>query len=338
LAEQQGPVICGNLDCKVAIDGKCVEGLALDKCPHYGQPPEVPEDTAPSAETPRTVTGVPLPSGDMLADAGASAVRRAGDNRVIAVIGPKDSGKTTLIASVYELFQMGPVGQCRFAGCQTLYAFERACHHSRAVSLRQKPATERTLVKGVHFYHLGMRVDGADDVLDLVLADRAGEEYREATNDVTAAGRFPEIVRAHVVTMLVDGAGLLKLAVRAHLLSEIGLILQALVDGGSVEGRPKLAIVLTKNDEVIKSSDRQRAEQDFDGLVRRVGAQFGVKLGTIRAFKVAACPGDAQTPRGQGVSDLLDFWREPVARTVESVPPLAVAPSRFMSRMHGGAE
>ncbi|MGD9713671.1 MAG: hypothetical protein AB7V46_16650, partial [Thermomicrobiales bacterium] len=28
------PTGCSNEECKVAIDGKCVEGYALDECPH----------------------------------------------------------------------------------------------------------------------------------------------------------------------------------------------------------------------------------------------------------------------------------------------------------------
>lgn len=337
MTEQAIAVTCGNPDCKVWEDGKCVEGLALDKCPHYGQALEATE-SQPTEEAPKTVSGVTLSSGDMLTASGASAVLRTGDNRVVAMIGPKGAGKTTLIASVYELFQVGPVGKCRFTSCDTLYAFERACHHSRAVSLRQKPATERTLVKGVHFYHLGMRVGEAAPVLDLILADRAGEEYREATDDVAAAGRFPEIVRADVITMLVDGAGLLQLTTRHEVLSETVMIMQALLDGGSVVGRPKLAVVLTKNDEVIESQDRQRAEQDFDVLLSRIEARFADKLGTICGFKVAACPANDKTPRGDGVPLLLDFWREPVVRAAQVETPPTVVPSRFMSRIQGAIE
>jgi len=333
VADQSGtPVTCGNLDCKVAEDGKCVEGLPLERCPHYGRPPAADAPATTDEPESTVVSGVALPPGDLMNTADAASILRIGDTRVIAIIGPRGAGKTTLIASLYELFQLGPVGDSRFARSQTLYAFERACHHSRAVSLRGAPATERTIVKDVHFYHLGIRI-GSAPILDLLLADRAGEEYRDATDDVSISRGFVEIGRADVITLLVDGKRLLDLASRHAVQSEIIMILQALIDGDAIAGRPRVAIALTKTDEVGASADNERVERDFDALAARIQQLFSAKFGPMRSFRVAACPADDTVARGQGVEELLDFWNEPAtAPENQRLVPLAM-PARLMSRL-----
>ena len=326
---------CSNTDCKVANTGKCVEGLTLDRCPHYGRSPSQPE--TPSTDLkPSIPIGIGLPSGDLLKVSDASSVLRGGKSRVVAIIAPRGAGKTTLIASLYELFQRGPIGNSHFARSRTLYAFERACHHSRAVSLRRVPATERTLLVDVHFYHVGIRADDGE-VLDLLLADRAGEEYREATDDPVVARGFSEIRRADSITLLVDGHRLIDLVSRQAVQSEIVMIMQALIDNDAIVGHPQLALVLTKLDEVIASDFRDRVERDFAALSDRVTQLFGGNLEYVESFSIAACPSDDRMERGYGVPALLDFWKAPAAAT----PPVVQSPpgsSRFMGRLSAAAE
>lgn len=326
---------CANSDCKVAETGKCVEGLALDRCPHYGRPPSQPETPSTDAE-PAVPAGIGLPSGDLLKIPDAGAILRGGQSRVVAIIGPRGAGKTTLITSLFELLQHGPIGNCHFARSTTLYAFERACHHSRAVSLRITPATERTILADVHFYHLGIRIDGGP-ILDLLLADRAGEDYRDATDNPSAARGFAEIARADSINLLVDGRRLTDLVSRQAVQSEIVMIMQALIDGGAVVGRPRIALILTKIDEVIASGHRDRVEQDFAALLERITRLFGGNFDSVDSFKVAACPSDDSMKRGFGVPALLDFWNTPAA----SPAPVTQSPllsSRFMGRLSAAAE
>jgi hypothetical protein len=261
---------------------------------------------------------------------------RGGPARVLAIIGPRGAGKTTLIGSLFELFQQGPVGNCHFARSRTLYAFERACHHWRAASLRRTPATERTILVGVHFYHLGIRVN-AGPILDLLLADRAGEDYRGATDDPSSARGFAEITRADSITLLVDGHRLTDLVTRQAVQSEIVMIMQALIDSGAIAERPPVGLVLTKMDEVIASGQRDRVERDFTILSDRLGRLFRGNVGPIRAFMIAACPSDDRMERGFGVPALLEFWNAlpaAVALAAQS-PPNS---SRFMGRLLVAAE
>ncbi|WNG50499.1 hypothetical protein F0U60_44985 [Archangium minus] len=330
---------CVNPECRVAETGKCVEGYALNQCPHFGrvapESKEIRSDNNVSAaeSTEQVDQGITLPSGERLSTVEASSILRAGEARVIAIIGPTEAGKTTLIASIYDLFQNGPVDELHFARSRTLSAFEQACHHARAASMRTTPHTERTLLSaGIGFYHLGIQNRENSTSVDMLLADRAGEEYRSAADTPSAANEFVEIHRADTITTLVDGRRLLDTGERHNIRSEIELILQAFIDSSVVTPGQRVALVLTKLDEVKSSSAKERAERDFSTLVQSVRRLFGETFSEIEEFRVAASPVTDLLPRGYGIPALLRFW---IAATPFTAPaPLSIPRvGRAMSRL-----
>lgn len=325
---------CANPACKVRQDGKCVEGLEKDKCPHYGKPLPAP---ASSGADVADRHGIILPSGDLLDQEEASHVLRRGVSRVIAVVAPKDAGKTTLIASMFELFLRGPIGPFQFCGSRTMYAFERACHPSRGVSRNVRPKTERTLLTTVKFYHAALSRP-AGPVLDLVFADRNGEDYGTAADDASAVKEFVEIRRADTITFLIDGRQLANPVTRNTVGSEALAIVQALIDGGAIEGRPRVALVLTKLDDVERSSDGERAKRDFVKIGTKFREMHADAFGEIRSFEVAACPSDVSLPLGHGVADLLAYWEETAPHPVSQPAPHVSSPTRFMHRLQGTPE
>lgn len=327
-------VQCANPACKVKTDGRCVEGLETNVCPHYGKPLET---TATAGDAPPERHGVVLPTGDLLVPEEASQLLRRGDSRVVAVVAPKEAGKTTLIASVFELFLRGPIGPFEFAGSRTMYAFERASHPSRSVSRNARPETERTLLTTVKFYHAALcRPGGA--MLDLVVADRNGEDYGAAPDDTGVVREFIEIHRADTITFLVDGRQLVDPVTRNRVGTDMLAIVQALIDGGGIYGRPRVAIVLTKFDDVSRSADKGRAGRDFDKIVEKFRSLHAGVFGEIRSFEVAACPSDVSLPLGHGVADLLAYWEAPVAVTVPKAASHVSSSTRFMSRLQGTPE
>jgi hypothetical protein len=165
----------------------------------------------------------------------------------------------------------------------------------------------RTPRGDVRFYHLEIGGGAAGTRLALLLGDRAGEEYREAADDVTIVTRFGEIERADTVTVLVDGERLLG-GTRHNLRSDVIMMLQGLRDGGGLRPGVRLALVLTKLDAIRAAVEAERALRDFQILVSDVQRLFGNELGQIEAFKVAASPKTDALPRGTGVGGLLLFW------------------------------
>ena len=323
-------VVCANPDCRVAESGRCVEGFELVACPRYGRDADdegaagadEAVDTEGLAET--SVESIQLASANALTPSQASGLLRAEDARVIAILGPLKSGKTSLIASLYDLFQAGPVMEIEFSRSRTLHAFERACHDARSASRRYEPDMSRTSRGGVSFYHLEIGGGAAGDRLALIMGDRSGEEYREIADDASNASTFSEVVRADSITILVDGERLLEAGKRHNLRSEIILMLQALHDGDGLRVGSRLALVLTKLDAVQESAYTEQAVCFFTRLLDHLRGLFGEDLSSIEPFRIAASPKTDTLERGTGVPDLLLFWLEPGAKPA---PPVSQSPS-----------
>lgn len=90
------------------------------------------EESAAAVEPPEPT--IALASGEALARDNVSNLQRRNVSRSIGLIGPNDSGKTSLIAGVYDLLQDGPLSGAAFAGSSTLIGFERF-----AISLVRSP-------------------------------------------------------------------------------------------------------------------------------------------------------------------------------------------------------
>lgn len=324
-------VICANPDCRVKETGKCVEGFETSKCPHYGHAP-APVVTGLADES----SGVALPSGGTLNISDSSRILRAREARLIAVIGPSDAGKTSLIASLYDLFQNGPVDSFDFAGSQSLHEFEHVCHDARAASRRGTPHIARTPRGEVRFYHLEIADDRTSEVLALMLGDRAGEEYRSTIDDVSTVTELQEISRADILTVLVDGERILDLGSRHNLRSDTLMILQALVEGAKVLP-PRVAVVLTKLDLLQNSPQRTRAEADFQSLVSAIKELYSDPFSDVESFRIAASPKDDALRRGTGISELLAYWLSPLPPKPCTCPDTPVA-ERVFGRLPAASE
>lgn len=335
MAPESVEIQCSNSQCRVVETGKCVEGLALDKCPHIlkvavGSQTAAAGPGVGSADAPPDIA---LAKSERLTVEEATAVMRAAPAKVIGIVGPTSSGKTSLIASLCDLFQRGQIENLQFARSRTLFAFEQACHHSRATSRRNSPQTEHTsLASGLGFYHLGIRKDEASNMLQLLLADRSGEDYRSVADDPANASEFVELRRADVITALVNGELLLDLKARHNVRQGIVMILQGLLNGAILSAHQRLAVVLTKLDTIrgAPAMDRERAERDFAGLVKQIETIFGSGVRDIHSFSIAASPATTVLPHGFGVPKLLQFWSEAVPRPFPSL--IAPRSSRAMGR------
>jgi hypothetical protein len=325
------PVQCANPECRVGESGKCVEGLATSECSHFGKPRLI------AASAKNRIAGTPLPGADRLTQTQATKHMRAVDTKVVAIVAPTGSGKTSLIAAVYDLFQNGPAGTVSFARTSTFHAFEIACHDSRAASLRDEAEQQRTPRSGLAFYHLQLKLDGADRHLGLLLADRSGEDYRALADDPKLAADLVEVTRAEVLTLLVDGKRLLDNGERHNLRGELALIIKTLVDTSTVRHGQHLCVVLSKLDAVTRSEHRARAEGDFDRIVASLRTHHSDAFASITSFKVAASPKLTGVSRGEGVTELLRYWTscsiptEPAQRTQP-------APKRAFGRLTSGAK
>lgn len=324
-----GVIQCSNPDCKIAETGKCVEGHEVSACANYGKPLQIVEASADETLDAPDIDVIALPGADKLSIAATLHVLRRDCSRVIAIVGPHDAGKTSLIASLYDLFQAGPIKDAHFRGSQTLHAFEIACHDARAASERGTPHINRTPLGEVQFYHLALTRTASGEAISLVLADRAGEEYRGAADDVTLAADFVETQRADTIALLVDGARLANNLSRHNVRTEIILLIQALRDGAALTKTQRLSVVLTKLDEVNSSANKERVLRDLDAEVTRLRELFGEDFVAIESFRVAASPKSDAARRGTGVPELLEFWLLSGKQMAEPMSQLPMAARVF---------
>lgn len=331
LGRQKGS--CTNPDCLVSNTGQCFEGLDLLVCPHFGPPNELKKtEKQNNAISVVTKGAVRLPPGTVLSCDGASKVLlRSKEARVVAVIGPPASGKTSLIAGVYELFQRGVVGDIRFSRSETFYAFEQICHDARSMSRRNQPHAVRTSVGEVTFFHLEVACGDGDQPISVLLADRSGEDYRSATDDIVEVEGLVEIARADSISILVDGEKLLN-SERHNMISELKMLLQALKDGEGLINSLSLGIVLTKLDAVLSSDQCEDGMKVFQNMVKEIKRLFRDSFTTIEVFKVAASPKSLRAAIGEGLYDLLTFWMNN-RRTVRTDCGNSIVSSRAFGRL-----
>jgi hypothetical protein len=307
--------ICANRECRIAQGGKCIEGHDdLAGCPFYGREPEEIDDEKidNSQDAVEGFDGVHLPDSLPLDSGGADKVLTMLPSRMIGVIGVHDSGKTSLISGLFDLFQLGKVADCTFAGSATLHGFEIICHDARVASERNEPHSERTKRGEVRFYHIDLRQN--DAIHSLLIADRSGEEYEEVADlAANAAGMF-ELRRADVITVLVDGRRLASPSDRADVIGNIPLIIRGMAENGAFLRRPNLAVVLTKNDAVQASPRKERVEQDFRDISERLWDEFSDHFSEFNAFVTCASPADTNVARGAGLNEMLAFWMRPSAQ------------------------
>lgn len=305
-------VICANRECRIAQGGKCIEGHDnLAKCPYYGREPEEVDDEEhdDSQDVVDTFDGVHLPDALPLESERADDVLAVLPSRMIGVIGGHDSGKTSVIAGLFDLFQVGPVFDITFAGSSTLHGLEIICHDARVASARDEPHSERTKRGEVRFYHIDVRRDCA--LQSLLIADRSGEEYEEVADLAANATGMFELRRADVITVLVDGRRLASPSDRADVMGAIPLIIQGMIENGAFVRKPNLAIVLTKDDAVQASPRKDRVEQDFRAIVDGVRDVFADHFGEFGSFVTSASPKDTNVVRGAGLGEMLEFWTKP---------------------------
>ena len=299
---------CARPQCFVADNGTCVDGLGVTDCPHYGERSQAAFDIDDRADHPTDAGLLALPGADVLTLVEAPDVLRHCDTRVLAIVGPRAAGKTSLIVGLYDLFQEGPVMGMRYAESRTLHAFERACHDIRSASRRKAPDMFRTPIGEVQFYHLALIGDLAPNGVALLLGDRAGEVYDGAAVDKSVASRLSEVQRADTLTVLVDGERLRDHGARHSVKRDILMTLQGLLEGGALSGRQYLALVLTKVDLFLAEEDYLRTQAEFRSFAEKLKRTFGSRFLNVSTFEVAATPTTVAVQRGYGIAALLAYW------------------------------
>jgi hypothetical protein len=173
-------------------------------------------------------------------------------------------------------------------------------------------------------------------MVSLLLADRSGEEYEEVADDMANGLGMFELRGSDTVTVLIDGHRLCDPKARHDVINSIAPIVQGLQESQAFVRRPQLAIVLTKNDAVVRSKKASVAMADFDRLVEAIRGRFGDRFRDIRKFVTTASPKGMEVKRGDGLQDLLLYWLNDCAP--EPVTPIDEANDRVFAVLRSREE
>lgn len=313
---------CKLEECTVGTTGKCVEGLELNVCPNYisaeaeseGESVAVevsPEEIQELPAQPAKERTVDLANGLDFDPTSAAQITRARLTRVIVIAGDKDSGKTTLVSSLYDRFQEGPFAGYLFAGCGTLPGLERRCFPSRIASDRETPDTTRTTRgDGQKLLHLKLRVqDLSQPAQDLLLSDISGEFFKDACNSTEGCRQLRILSRADHLALCLDGEKLASTTFRHEAFHTSVLLLQSALDAGMVGVRTFVDVLFTKRD-VLGPLQGSAAIDYVQGIRDRITAQFERSLGRLRFFEIAARPSPGDFPFAYGLDQILPSWIE----------------------------
>jgi Double-GTPase 2 len=302
---------CKQKDCKVSETGICLESLELKDCPHFYLADSSNDRIEGVNESIGLNFGekITLFAGQPFDIKTLSSITHKIECKFIFILGDYDAGKTTLLTTLFELFQKGPLcGDLFFAGSMTQVGFEERCFLSRMESGAWKSETERTKRSEFKFLHLAIK-DGnkrSDNISNLVMSDISGEKVDLSRNSKEFMGELAILKYAHRIVFMIDGETLISKKKQSSSIYDSKMFIQMALDAGIFGKDTSLRVVISKWD-LLKDN------KDFDLndlLVKPLSKQFKHLLGVLEFSTIAARPTIAggEISMGFGLYDVVKDW------------------------------
>ena len=333
---------CRQPKCPVLGDGTCLEGLDPNECPHFlgwgdveshvepdgahalvegdpGVTDSLDDDSDEGSTGPEPIE---LFGGEELDLDAARAVMGTTLSRVVVVAGESDTGKTTLVASLFQAFQEGPFAGYLFAGSLTQPAFERRLFLARTASGRSTATTERTSpLEEDHLLHLLVRdPQRSAPPQQLLLSDISGETFRQLRHSEEEVLRHPVLCRADHFVLLLDAERLADPARRHEVKANGAMLLRSCLDAGALGPHTYVEVVFSRWDLAEARLEENATRNFIDGVERALREQFAARVGRMTFHRVASRPRrDSQLPERYHVDELFRDW-------LSTSPRLAPAP------------
>lgn len=244
---------------------------------------------------------------------------------LVLLVGEVGTGKTTLLVELWSLLLLrGSISNHSIAGSRTALAFEERAYHSRVESAADVARTIRTHESEGGFLHL--RVQRPDGLLrELLFADITGEHFERIREGTALLDELSWVARVDRFLVIVDGKGYATPGEREVILNRARRQIFALRSSQSVSSTARVAIALTKLDE-LSEDDRDSYSEARELLVADVRSVDDEATSLL----IAARPADETSARGL---DGLIEWLCSDDRLADRVPDiLPSAASRAIGR------
>jgi len=308
----------------------CSNGvIPFDDCPHWKAGREAASANVDAVAEAVDTTSVKFPwTGNAMGGTDLSFLTGSSATRLLAIVGPSDAGKTSLLAAFYLLLGRGiSADGVSFSGSLTLEGWENIASNLRWTTPNGPAFPAHTSSGGGRrpgLLHLALKLPAGSS--ELLAADAPGEWFSNwAVNRDSnlAEGARWLAAYADVVLVVADSQALAG--------AKRGLARVALIDlfrrvGAEVQGRP-VALVWTKCDVAVPAE-----------LERTIQEAAKRSLGAHAEFRVSMHPGKdaAQQDRGQGLLELMS-WFTSVSSEAYSVP-VVESPERALLKAFGAFE
>lgn len=289
---------------------------------------DAPSEEAVAANAPveeATPAFIDVYTGTEMSNEDADAVTLRSPAHLVVFAGASESGKTTLLASLYERWIEGPFAGFQFAGSRSLLGFEQICHLNRLDSGGAHPDTPHTPVSDeAAYYHLALRgtAPGADR-RHVLLSAISGELFRLAKFSREDTARLTFLHRANTIVVLVDGARLAVNEQRLNAQTDASSILESFLDAAMIGSRCRVEFVFSKLDRVVEAGDA--AVQFLNTTETKLRAKFGDRVPHLGFRRIAARPEVESGSLNDGLEEAFTAWTTPVdlgaGAASQAIPP-----------------
>ena len=310
---------CSATGCQVANGGSCIEGFEeLTECPNFSQvdrddDEELGEgrvsadEATASSDVEETDAPLALSTGKALTVREGHLLTGECIAQVVALIGMVKSGKTTVLAELYERFCKGPFAGYLFAGSSTIMGFEQICYFSRAVSQREVEDTDRTKRSAENnLLHLDLVKEHTGHRQRLLVSDLSGELFEDAIESRENVHVIPYLRRADHVVVFADAEKLGDISERQHLVNQLSVLLRSCIEESRIRQACRVTVAVSRHD--LSPGDVDRAF--LDSMERRIRQRADAYFDEpIRFLDLAARP-ETGPEDAYGLAELLSGWME----------------------------
>lgn len=325
---------CKQDTCHVSEDGKCLEGLELKDCPHFYLT-ESEKVEVGSSETETHKNTVHLFSGEELSLRDSTIITYNYAYTLVGIIGNHDCGKTTLLATLFDKFQDGPIDNTfYFAGSYTQIGFEKKSHLSRKHSGLSTPQTGHTTNSEITLLHLALKKKNRlnQPAKHLLLTDVKGERFETARVSLSAMQELDLLSKCNFIIIVLDGRKLIQLREKNAVIREMKSFLKMALEAKVITANQPVKIVISKWDLIHQSGQvkieefvKSGFERDFEGLITQ-----------LTFAKIASRPAEADGTFewGYGMAGLLEEW---LGEEVETQTTVSKANNRKLKGRYFGS-